>query len=197
MRTSPILLLVMVLGGVSFLLQTTVTAQTSYITVYGQLAYSQCTSTSTIPSSCQSFFYLVTNGTTPVIPPYPTLDFSQSLVPAPAQSDVGKTISAIGYYGSGSKYPVANGYFAFFVHLWGPYFGSSPIPTKTGCFTSSNPPSTWYSAQCVTAPTIPLVGTGGVGSASPSPLNLLSLTQLASITVIVIVVAYIFTHRKK
>ncbi len=194
MRTSYILLLVTVLGGVSLLLQTTVTAQTSYITVYGQLAYSRCTST--IPS-CQSFFYLVTNGTTPGIPPYPTLDFSQSLVPAPAQSDVGKTISAIGYYGSGSKYPVANGYFAFFVHLWGPYFGSSTIPTKTGCFTSSNPPSTWYSAQCVTAPTIPLVGTGGMGSASPSPLNPLSLTELASIAIIVIVVAYIFTHRKK
>jgi hypothetical protein len=36
---------------------------------------------------------------------------------------------------------------------------SSP-PSAAGCWTSSNPPTTWYSVQCVSAPNIPLLGSG-------------------------------------
>lgn len=196
MRTSSILLVVMVLVGVSFLLPSTVGAQTPYITVHGQLSFSPCTSTSAIPPTCQYFFYLITNGSTPGIPTYPTLDFSQSLVPPPSQSDVGKVIAVTGYYGQEPLCLIANGCFAFFVHLWGPYFGPSTIPTTTGCFIQANSGSSWQTVQCVTAPTIPLVGPSGIGNALASLLMTLGPT-LAIIAIIVIVVAYIFIHRKK
>ena len=144
----------MVLVAVSFSLQITVSAQTTYITVYGQLTQFQCPG-STVSGPCTGFS-LTTNGTTPGIPNYPMLDFSQSVVPAPTQSDVGKLIIVTGYYGQESPCTIVNSCPAFFVHIWGPHYGQFNLPTTTGCFSSSNPPTTWYSVQCATAPTMPL-----------------------------------------
>jgi hypothetical protein len=193
LRISSLLLVVTVLLGASFLLQTMVSTQTTYITVHGQLAFSPCTSTSGIPTACQGFFYLVTNGSTPGIPVYPTLDFSQSLYPAPSQSDVGKTVAVTGSYGQESSCGEANACSAFFVHTWGPYYGTMPPTPGPGCFTSSNPPTTWVSVQCVTAPTIPLVG----GLIANSLQTNLSYIWIAISIVLIILLGYLFTHRKK
>lgn len=195
MRTSSILLVVSVLVGVLFA-QTTVNAQTVYVTVYGQLEYYQCTTTGSPLAPCENYFYLATNGTTPGIPTYPVLDFSQSVVPEPAQTDVGKTFSVIGYYGQEPSCGAVNGCPAFFVHIWGPYYEPASLPTTAGCFSSSNPPTTWYSVQCGTAPPLPLGGSTG----SPNPLGesiSLSLAQLVILAIIVVIVAYLITHRKK
>lgn len=194
MRIVCLLLVVTVLLGASFLLQTTVSAQTTtYITVYGQLAFSPCTSTSATPPTCQSFFYLVTNDSTPGIPNYVTLDFSQSIVPLPAQSDVGKKITVIGYYGQEPQCPVVNGCFAFFVYQWTLHFEPSTVPTAAGCFSSSNPPTTWYSVQCVTAPTIPLAGN------SNTQTNLMSnpIIQIGIAVILVILSGYLYNRRKR
>lgn len=202
MRASSLVLVLTALLGVSFLLQTTVSAQTTYITVYGQLAFSSCTSTLAIPPTCQSFFFLTTNGTTSGIPAYPKLDFTQNVSPPPSQSDVGKTIAATGHYGDDpSGCPVANGCQAFFVYTWGPYFGSSvSLPTTTGCFTSSNSPTIWVSVQCVTAPTIPLGGATAQGLTPTYPLGPLLLIVSQIIIGAIIILAFVwhvFAHRKK
>jgi hypothetical protein len=187
-RTS-VLLVPMLLVAVPFFLQSTVNAQTSYVTVYGQLSYSACTA----GSPCVNFFYLVTNSTTPGIPNYLTLDFSQSLVPPPAQSDVGKMIAVTGYYGQESNCQVVNGCPAFFVHIWGPHYGQFSLPTSTGCFSSSNPPTTWYSVQCGTAPTVPLVGnlnSQTILSSSPYVYSAIAI-------VLVVLLGYLFIRRRK
>ncbi len=127
MRTSSVLLVVMVLLAVSFSLQLTVSAQTTDITVYGQLQYNSCppATVTLYLGPCQNSFSLATNGTTPGIPNYPTLDFSQSQVSAPSQSDVSKTIVATGYYGQLSSCVGVNPCYAFFVHTWGVLIGGS------------------------------------------------------------------------
>jgi len=205
LRISSLLLVGTVLFGGAFLLQITVSAQTTYITVYGQLDYYQCpttTYTNTLVGSCQNFFFLATNDTTPGIPNYPRLDFSQSVVPAPSQSDVGKVIAVIGYYVStacaGDVSPV-EGCQVLQVHVWGPYYGPSALPTTPGCFSSSNPPTTWVSVQCVTAPTIPLGGATAQGLTPAYHIGLFSLTAPLIIIVVLVLafLGYIFTHRKK
>ena len=139
--------------------------QTTYVTVYGQLSSNQCASTTytnPLVGPCQNYFELITNGTTPNIPSYLVLDFSQVLSPysSPSQSDVGKTIVVTGYYGQESACPIVNGCSAFFVQTWGPYWGTSSLPTATGCWVQSNSPTgAWQQVQCVTAPTIPLIAT--------------------------------------
>lgn len=168
MRTSSILLVLMFLVGFSLSLQSTVNAQPSYVTVYGELTYYQCPVG--VQGPCQSNFYLATNGTTPGIPTYSVLDFSQSIVPAPTQSDVGKAVSATGYYAPESQCTGVAPCYAFFVHIWGPHYGASVLPTTTGCFSSSEPPTTWYSVQCLTAPTMPEVVSQPLGT--PVPFNL-------------------------
>jgi hypothetical protein len=186
------LVLVTILG---YQANPTVSAQAgrTFITIYGHLAFSQCTTTSTVPSlvgPCQSFFYLITNGSTPGIPSYLTLDFSQSTALMPSQSDVGKTLTVIGYYGLISPCPVGEACPVFFVHTWQTYFPTS-IPTTTGCFVSTQG-GTWQSTQCVTAPTLPLVGTLNTNN---YPVNL-SSSQIVILIGLVVLVAYLFTHRK-
>ena len=197
MRISSLSLVVTVLLGVSFLSQTTVSAQTTYITVYGQLAFYSCatvTYTNPLVGPCQSFFSLTTNGTTPGIPKDLVLDFLQSVVPAPAQTDMGKTVAVTGYYGQESACVAGyNNCPAFFVHTWGPYFGSSRSLPTTGCFTSSNPPTIWVSVQCVTPPTIPLIGGLNANSLQAN----LSYAWIAIPIVLIILLGYLFTHRKK
>jgi hypothetical protein len=170
-RTLSILLVGIVFVGVLFLLPSMVNAQSTHVTVYGQLtSHQQCAQPSGYP--CSVAFTLTTNGTTPGIPDYVSLDFSQSIVPAATPNDAGMVIYATGYYGTESQCPIANGCPAFFVLVWGLYVPSvlSP-PTATGCFTSSNPPTTWYSVQCVTAPNIPLTGASSLAAIVSSELR--------------------------
>jgi len=199
MRASSLLLVVLVLLGVLFLAQTTADAQTTYITLYGQLDYYQCTTTGSPLAPCENYFYLATNGTTPGIPTYPVLDFSQSIVPEPAQSDVGKIVSVMGYYGQESSCGAVNSCPAFFVHIWGPYYEATFPTTTIACFTSSNPTTTGYSGQCGTAPPVPLGGST-ISTGGPNLLGeLMSLSsaQLAIIAIVMVVVAYLLIHRKK
>lgn len=123
MKTSFVFLVLMVLVAISFSLQITVNAQTSYVTVYGQLTQFQCP-VGDVSGPCTGLS-LTTNGTTPGIPDSPMLDFSQSLDPAPAQSDVGKSIMATGYYGQESPCTIVKSCPAFFVHTWGQYSDSA------------------------------------------------------------------------
>jgi hypothetical protein len=116
----------MVLLAISFSHQITVNAQTGYVTVYGQLTQFQCP-VGNVSGPCTGFS-LTTNGTTPGIPDSPMLDFSQSVVPPPAQSDVGKLIMATGYYGQESPCTIVKSCSAFFVHTWGPWFGEPTSP---------------------------------------------------------------------
>jgi len=201
-RASSIMILVMLLASALSLLQNTASANTSYITVYGELAYYQCPSTTysnPLVGSCQNYFYLLTNGTTPGIPSNATLNFSESLVPVPAQSDVGRTIEVTGYYGQESQCPIANGCFVFFVQVWELYSRPSSMPTSTGCFTSSNPPTTWYSVQCVTAPTIPLA-VSSQSLTNPVPFNLGTFLSNPSNLIIIPVTigaVYLFLRARK
>ena len=185
-KASPILLVLAVFFLVSY---SGVSAQTNYITIYGRLSQFQCP-VGAVSGPCTGFS-LTTNGTTPGIPTNPMLDFSQSIVPAPAQSDVGKTIMATGYYGQESQCSVT-GCSAFFVYLWGPHYGSFSLPTTTGCFTSSNPPTTWYSVQCVSAPNIPL---GGIGTLLQAGYNQVAYVVLAII--LIVMLGYVIQRRKK
>jgi hypothetical protein len=137
LRTSFVFLFLMVL--VSFSLQIRVNAQTNYVTVYGQLTQFQCP-VGVVSGPCTGLS-LTTNGTTPGIPNHPMLDFSQSVVPAPVQSDVGKLITATGYYSQESPCMIVNSCPAFFVHTWVPYYGQSVLTTssKSTAFLSSSP----------------------------------------------------------
>ena len=195
MRILPIFLVLMVLVGFSLFLQSTVTAQISYVTVYGQLDYYQCTTTGSPLVPCQNYFYLATNGTTPGIPSYPMLDFSQSIFPAPAKTDAGRIIAAMGYYGQESQCPMANGCFAFFVHTWGPYYGlvaQFTPPASTGCFTSSNPPTTWSSVPCVAAPTMPLRNSS-LPLGTPVPFNVgVFLSNPSNLIIIALAIALVY-----
>jgi len=128
------MLVSILLVGALFALRSTVNAQTSYITVYGQLDQFQCP-VGAVSGPCTGLS-LTTNGTTPGIPNSPMLDFSQSIVSAPAQSDIGKQIMATGYYGQESPCTIVDSCPAFFVHIWGPYLGQLIYPTSTG---NSNP----------------------------------------------------------
>lgn len=127
---------VLLLFAVSFLLQNTANAQMSYVTIYGQLIQFQCP-VGDVSGPCTGIS-LITNGTTAGIPNEPMLDFSQSVVAAPAQTDFGKIATVTGYYGQESPCspPPVNGCPAFFVHIWGPYIGPFVVPTSTA---SSNP----------------------------------------------------------
>jgi len=205
LRISSLLLVGIVLFGGVFVLQITVSAQITYITVYGQLNYYQCpttTYTNALVGSCQNFFFLSTNGTTPGIPNYPGLDFSQSVVPAPSQSDVGKAIVVVGYYVSTpctSDVSPTERCQVLHVHVWGPYYGPSALPTTPGCFSSLNPPTTWVSVQCVTAPTIPLGGATAQGLTPAYHIGPFSLTPPRIIIVVIVLafLGYMLTHRKK
>jgi len=193
------ILLVLALLAEAFIFQSTVNAQSPYVTVYGQLEYYQCASgPTTIPlTPCQSYFYLSTNGTTPGLPTYPVLDFSQSVAPAPTQSDVGKMFSVIGYYGQEHSCPIANGCPVFLVHTWSLYYQPTTLPTSTGCFSSSNPPTTWYSTQCGTAPTLPLGGSTELPNSLPAPAPIPLPLALPIAAIIVAFAAYLLIHRKK
>jgi hypothetical protein len=185
----------MVLVAVSFSLQITVSAQTTYITVYGQLTQFQCP-VGAVSGPCTGFS-LTTNGTTPGIPNSPMLDFSQSVVPAPAQSDVGRLIMATGYYGQESPCTIVTSCPALFVHTWGPYYGPS-IPTLGTGFTSSNPPTTCVSVQCNTALTSIAESTPQVGGSSMNSLQTnLSYSWIAITIVLIILLGYVITHREK
>ena len=96
-----------------------------------------------------------------------------------------------------SRCRVANGCQDFFVHIWGPYYGPSTLPTTTGCFSSSNPPTTWVSVQCVTAPTIPL-GATAHRSTPTYPIGpfLLTTTQIIIVVIILAFLGYMFTTER-
>jgi hypothetical protein len=205
----------MVLLAVSFSIQTTVNAQATYITVYGQLTQFQCP-VGAISGPCTGFG-LTTNGTTPGIPNYPMLDFSQSVVPAPAQSDVGKLIMATGYYGQESPCTIVNSCPAFFVHIWGPYYGgSSSSTTSSTCFFNGQPTSclaspgigcwqlsnnVWTQSQCASA----------ISGHESSPTNTWTVTnptyqvgflqltgpQIALGIVVLAALGYLFLRRRK
>jgi RsiW-degrading membrane proteinase PrsW (M82 family) len=121
------------------------------------------------------------------------LTFSQSQVPPPAQSDVGKQIAAIGYYGQLSQCAAVNGCPALFVQAWGPHYGHVSMPTATGCFFQANSGSSWQTVQCVTAPTIPLVGGLNMNSLQAN----LSYNVIAILIVLIILLGYLITRRKK
>ncbi len=185
MRISSVfLVLVVVFVAFSFSLQIRVNAQTTYITVYGQLTQFQCP-VGAVSGPCTGF-NLTTNGTTPGIPNSPMLDFSQSVVPVPAQSDVSQLIMATGYYGqeSGCDYQLVNSCPAFFVHTWGPYYRLTSAPTTTGYFSSSNPPTTNPPTTSTEVPNL-------LDKLTSSPW-----IPLALILVTVVAVAYFLTHRK-
>jgi hypothetical protein len=201
-RTS--ILLVLVLVGVSFFLHSTVNAQTGNVlasyTVYGQLSFVPCEA-----SPCpESNFYLITNGTTPGIPNVASLDFSQSLVSAPTLADVGEIIMVTGYYSQESQCPAGNLCFAFFVHLWGPYYGPitipNPIPTTPGCYSSSNPPTTWYTVQCgppLTGHEVPTSTSTGNELTFVEGIALSDLIIIALIALAIGLVFLFFITRKK
>ena len=130
MRTSSLLLFATFFIGVLLVARTAVNAQTVYITVYGRLVQFQCP-IGAVSGPCTGFS-LTTNGTTPGIPDNPMLDFSQSVVPAPAQRDVGQFIMVTGYYGQESPCTLVNSCPAFFVHTWEPYTRDFTVSIPTG-----------------------------------------------------------------
>lgn len=180
LRTSYIFFVLLVLLALSFSVQATVNAQASYITVYGQLTQFQCP-VGAVSGPCTGFG-LTTNGTTPGILQNPMLDFSQSIVPAPSQINVGELIVATGYYGQESQCSPApvNGCPAFFVHIWGPYYGPSTLSTATSRWSSSN------------LPTIPLVGSLNLQTFLSYP-NVYSVITI----VLVILLGYLVICRNK
>ena len=117
MRCTHLLANLVVLFGLSLILSRA-HAQVSYVTIYGQLAQLQCP-VGVVSGPCTGLS-LTTNGTTPGIPTNPMLDFSQSVVPPPAQGDVGTLIIVVGHYGQESLCFLKSCP-AFFVHSWGPY----------------------------------------------------------------------------
>lgn len=129
MRISSLLLFATFFIGVLLVARTAVNAQTVYITVYGRLVQFQCP-IGAVSGPCTGFS-LTTNGTTPGIPDNPMLDFSQSVIPAPAQRDVGQFIMVTGYYGQESPCKLVNSCPAFFVHTWEPYIGDLTVSTPT------------------------------------------------------------------
>jgi len=185
MRACCLFVVVLVLLGFSLFPHSTVKAQTNLVTIYGQLGISQQCSTG---GGCANMFSLATNGTTPGIPDNLTLDFSQSVTAAPAQSDDGMHIAATGHYGQGLSCPVASGCYVFFVHVWSPHYPPPNPPPGTGCWTSPNYGTTWYSVQCVQAPNVPLAGLSRTPSGS---------TDSILVIIIAIAVAYLFFRTRK
>ena len=76
--------------------------------------------------------------------------------------------------------------------------GPSTLPTTTGCFSGSNPPTTWVSVQCVTAPSIPLGASAQRSTPTYSIGPVLSAaTQIITVVIVLAFLGYMFTHRKK
>jgi len=173
-----------------FFLQNSVYAQISYVTIYGQLTQFQCP-VGPASGPCTGW-EINTNGTAPGIPPSPMLDFSQSVIAGPAQSDAGKQIQATGYYGQEPSCTIADGCPAFFVHIWAPHYGQLNPPPGVGCWTSSNSGQTWVSVACVTAPNIPLGPAGAI-------MTQANFGQLGAFVIAIVLVAALFyfgRHRK-